>query len=298
MPVADSSNLTRHLELPFRNVTERALASPRNGWIGAPGSLPLIVGVVALNLIADVGSARAGDAVGHHASVSTSITNASVETVYFADRQMPVRIVRGADPAGKKRLQVEVRTFGSGSGKRVTVLRGIIETISASDASPAEIAGRGPTRSTGLGLRMLGGEGRLRGLSTADLFAFSNGEEYNRIAAAVHGVESRYGTDARMWRLDDSNGPQGPMQVSAAAAFDVGGGDRFNMYENMLLGRAYLARLFGRYGSWSDALAAYNWGPGNVDQWITRGRNAAHLPAETTRYVEQVLRRALVEGAK
>ena len=93
-----------------------------------------------------------------------------------------------------------------------------------------------------------------------------------RIAAAVHGVKSRYGTDARMWRLDNIGGPQGPMQVSAAAALDVGGGNRFDVYENMLLGRFYLARMFRRYGSWSDALAAYNWGPGNVDQWIARGR--------------------------
>jgi soluble lytic murein transglycosylase-like protein len=83
------------------------------------------------------------------------------------------------------------------------------------------------------------------------------------------------------------------MQVSAAAALDVGGGNRFDVFENMLLGRFYLARMFRRYGSWSDALAAYNWGPGNVDQWIARGRNAEQLPAETTRYIERVLRRAL-----
>ena len=83
------------------------------------------------------------------------------------------------------------------------------------------------------------------------------------------------------------------MQVSAAAALDVGGGNRFDISENMLLGRFYLARMFRRYGSWSDALAAYNWGPGNVDQWIARGRHAEQLPAETTRYIDRVLRLAL-----
>jgi soluble lytic murein transglycosylase-like protein len=95
-----------------------------------------------------------------------------------------------------------------------------------------------------------------------------------------------------MWRSNDVDGPQGPMQVSAAAAFDVGGGNRFDVYENLLLGRAYLARLFRRFGNWSDTIAAYNWGPGNVDQWIARGRNAAQLPAETTRYIERVLQQA------
>ena len=106
---------------------------------------------------------------------------------------------------------------------------------------------------------------------SADLFSFAGKEEFDRIAEAVHGVESRYGTDLRMWRLDDLNGPQGPMQVSAAAAFDVGGGDRFNVHENILLGRAYLARLLRRYGSWSDALAAYNW----VPVMLTNGLRAA-----------------------
>ncbi len=143
---------------------------------------------------------------------------------------------------------------------------------------------------------MLRGRARLPGSFPADPFKLANFEEVNRIAEAVHGVESRYGTDGRMWRLDNLDGPQGPMQVSAAAAFDVGGGNRFDIYENRLLGRAYLARLFWKYGSWSDALAAYNWGPGNVDQWIARGRNAAQLPVETIRYVELVLRRALVES--
>src|SRR5579885_1468278 len=45
----------------------------------------------------------------------------------------------------------------------------------------------------------------------------------DRIAAAIDGVESNYGTNPGMWRADPV-GPQGPMQVSAAAARDVGGG--------------------------------------------------------------------------
>ena len=141
---------------------------------------------------------------------------------------------------------------------------------------------------------MLRGGMTLRGPSPADLFGPADDEQLGRVADAVHGVESRYGTDLRMWRLDNLGGPQGPMQVSAAAALDVGGGNRFDVYENILLGRAYLARLFRRYGNWPDTLAAYNWGPGNVDPWIARGRNAAQLPAETTRYIERVLRQAFL----
>lgn len=47
----------------------------------------------------------------------------------------------------------------------------------------------------------------------------------DRVANAVDGAESSHGNDMAMWRPDPS-GPQGPMQVSEAAATDVGGGDR------------------------------------------------------------------------
>ena len=99
-----------------------------------------------------------------------------------------------------------------------------------------------------------------------------------------------------MWR-PDPDGPQGPMQVSAAAARDTGGGNRFDPRENRLLGRAYLARMFGRYGNWPDALAAYNWGPGNVDRWAAGGRDPARLPLETARYIGRVLRGAHTGGS-
>jgi hypothetical protein len=84
------------------------------------------------------------------------------------------------------------------------------------------------------------------------------------------------------------------MQVSAAAAFDVGGGDRFSLAENRALGRAYLARMYRRYGNWQDAIAAYNWGPGNLDTWIGGGRAADKLPLAVERYRSRVLREAVL----
>lgn len=87
------------------------------------------------------------------------------------------------------------------------------------------------------------------------------------------------------------------MQVSAAAAFDVGGGDRFDLTENRALGRAYLARMYRRYGNWPDAIAAYNWGPGNLDTWIGGGRAADRLPLAVERYCNRVLRDAVLADA-
>ena len=79
------------------------------------------------------------------------------------------------------------------------------------------------------------------------------------------------------------------MQVTAAAAIDVGGGDRFDLIDNRVLGKAYLARLYRRYGNWPDAIAAYNWGPGNLDAWIGDGRTGNKFPLAVERYRDRVL---------
>jgi hypothetical protein len=230
----------------------------------------------------------------------------STETVHFADpRRAPVRVMRGPrNPAsplptsgsapgpalGSAAGRTEIVSFGTGFAQHVTVVRGMtvpaastrIEKISFADpALPAVTVMRGIVS---------------RDAFAVDLFGPANGGELDRIAFAVDGVESRHGADLRMWR-PEPGGPQGPMQVSARAAFDVGGGDRFDMHQNRLLGRAYLAQMFRRYGNWSDALAAYNWGPGNVDMWIAGGRNPDRLPLETVRYITRVLRDAFITSA-
>jgi hypothetical protein len=114
------------------------------------------------------------------------------------------------------------------------------------------------------------------------------GSVLDGVAYAVDGAESSHGTDPRMWR-PELDGPQGPMQVSAAAAADTGGGDRFDETQNRVLGRAYLVRMFRRYGSWPDAIAAYNWGPGHLDEWIDGGRSVDKFPAAVERYRNRVL---------
>lgn len=110
----------------------------------------------------------------------------------------------------------------------------------------------------------------------------------DRVASAVDGAESSHGKDIAMWRPDPS-GPQGPMQVSEAAATDVGGGDRFDLTQNRALGRAYLAQLYGRYKNWPDAIAAYNWGPRNIDTWVKAGRPLEKLLAGVAAYTTRVL---------
>jgi Transglycosylase SLT domain len=111
---------------------------------------------------------------------------------------------------------------------------------------------------------------------------------FDRVAYAVDGAESSHGANQAMWRADPS-GPQGPMQVSAAAASDVGGGDRFDPDQNREIGRAYLAQLYNRYGDWPDAVAAYNWGIGNLEAWVKAGRPADGLEFGVAAYLGRVL---------
>src|SRR5947209_9437341 len=110
----------------------------------------------------------------------------------------------------------------------------------------------------------------------------------DRVAMAVDGAESSHGTDMAMWRPDPS-GPQGPMQVSEAAATDVGGGDRFDSLQNRAIGRAYLSQLYGRYGNWPDAIAAYNWGIGKMDAWLKAGRPPDQFLVGVAVYLRRVL---------
>jgi hypothetical protein len=120
----------------------------------------------------------------------------------------------------------------------------------------------------------------------------------DRVASAVDRAESSHGSDMAMWRPDPS-GPQGPMQVSAAAATDVGGGDRFDSLQNRAIGRAYLAQLYGRYGNWPDAIAAYNWGIGKMDAWVKAGRPPDQFLVGVAAYLRRVLHESgLCNGAE
>ncbi len=55
----------------------------------------------------------------------------------------------------------------------------------------------------------------------------------------------------------------------------------------------FLRRLYDRYDDWYMAMAAYNWGPGNIDRAIKRGAkdywDISRMPSETRNYVPTYL---------
>jgi hypothetical protein len=67
--------------------------------------------------------------------------------------------------------------------------------------------------------------------------------------------------------------------------------ERFNPEKSIDAGAKYLKQLINKYNDESLALAAYNWGPGNVDDHCQTsiGIQSCTLPTETQKYVPAVL---------
>lgn len=95
--------------------------------------------------------------------------------------------------------------------------------------------------------------------------------------------ESRYREDIITGRVKSPVGALGIAQFMPATAQEMGIDPLEPMQAIDGAGR-YLARLYRASGTWAKALAAYNWGLGNVQR-----KGMAKAPAETRNYYAQIL---------
>ena len=98
-----------------------------------------------------------------------------------------------------------------------------------------------------------------------------------------------------------SKGAQGLMQLMPKTAKELGV-DPTDPIANVEGGSRYLQQLISKYKSQDIALAAYNWGPGNIDKAISKLkardkevtweniRKLSNVPLETRMYVSKVLK--------
>ena len=120
-----------------------------------------------------------------------------------------------------------------------------------------------------------------------------NGKEW--LEPIIAKASSRYGVETGLIKAvikAESNfnptavssaGARGLMQLMPGTARSLGVNDSFDPEQNVMAGTRFLRDLLDRYnGDMDSALAAYNWGPGNVD------RRPEHMPRETRDYLARV----------
>jgi soluble lytic murein transglycosylase-like protein len=112
-------------------------------------------------------------------------------------------------------------------------------------------------------------------------------------AALFEFVEKNYGLPknllARMAQQESSYNPKAVSPVGAQGLMQIVPRwhptvDPFNTPEAISYAGRFIAANYKQFGSWALALAAYNWGPGNV----ARNRNPAAWPDETKNYVAKI----------
>lgn len=130
---------------------------------------------------------------------------------------------------------------------------------------------------------------------SADIPSTPLPEQSRWLESIISKASARYGVDGGLITAvikTESNfnpkavspaGARGLMQLMPATARGLGVDDPFDPEQNVMAGTRFLRTLLDRYdGDLDSALAAYNWGPGNVD------RSPERLPRETRNYLARV----------
>ncbi len=123
-------------------------------------------------------------------------------------------------------------------------------------------------------------QGRRQGLeSIIDKAAADHGVDPDLVRSVIR-VESNFNPNST-----SPKGAMGLMQLMPGTARELGVQNAYDPVENIQAGTRYLSKLLNRYeGNVATALAAYNWGMGNLE------RRPAQMPLETKSYIKNVTR--------
>ena len=109
----------------------------------------------------------------------------------------------------------------------------------------------------------------------------------NKLLARLLYQESRFRDDIISGEKKSSAGAIGIAQIVPKWHPKV---NPYDPRDSIYYAAEYLSSLYRQFGSWRRALAAYNWGPGNLSEAIqTAGDNWISIaPRETQNYVTQI----------
>jgi len=99
----------------------------------------------------------------------------------------------------------------------------------------------------------------------------------------VADVESKFRPDIVTGKTVSAKGAMGIMQIVPKWHPNV---DPLNVPEAVRYAANYLKNLKKQFGTWPRAVAAYNWGPGNVRRYLDGEKT--DLPLETRNYLTKI----------
>lgn len=167
-------------------------------------------------------------------------------------------------PVGAQAMEFILKSFAQNRGEAP-----VVDSPQAADGEPAAVSA---AEASSAGPR---DSGRLEDVILRASRRY--GVEVGLIKAVIK-AESNFNPNAV-----SHAGAQGLMQLMPATARGLGVTDSFDPEQNVMAGTRFLKDLLKRYGGDIDkTLAAYNWGPGNVD------RKPHLLPRETRDYLVKV----------
>jgi soluble lytic murein transglycosylase-like protein len=107
--------------------------------------------------------------------------------------------------------------------------------------------------------------------------------------------ESHFRPDIISGQTSSTTGALGIAQFMPATAAELGV-NPLDAFASIRAAGRYLASLYNRFGDWGLALAAYNWGQGNVSKAVAAGKTLYDYPSETRAYVVAILQGAEIDS--
>ena len=187
---------------------------------------------------------------------------------------------------GSPEFIANMGTFATDIGYAAQKLGTVLQWMGLIPATPgnASSAGLPQVSQVGMGLGRFGGGSKWNFADVANKYGLTNAEMYAQMMQESGGNPN----------LTSKKGAQGLFQLMPATQTQFGVTNPNDPSQSANAAGMYMQQLLQKYnGNYAEALAAYNWGPGNLDKDIAaNGQNwLTKAPRETQGYVSQIAQR-------